>query len=508
LVQERIRPRYVGLLNFISRIFALFVGFAFITLVSRKLPVEVFGAWQYFSSVLTYFVIPASVINFWATREAGREKAVGRTTLQLSFLTSLVSLSFFLILVNLNLFMRTEISNLVIYVFALWIVAYFVTTSAEAINYGLNPTLNVISSIVFEAVKLFFGVLLVVVFKLSLLGAILSIVLAFFFEFTFFVVMNPKMLSGNFDRTLIRKWIGNAWLPLITTLPGFISSLDVIFLGYILGSSSVIPIAYFKAALTFGSIVGYAGAISFAIYPKILKEGIDNSKSYIEDIVSLTNMFGIPMMFGAIILSEPLLCILREEYSVARNALILLSVSSLLGANRSIFTSVLLGSEKADEKVSSFSKDLVNSLLFKLPMLDSINSLLYVVTLALATIVLSGLKAEYEFFATALAFSNLLWNLVFTFYYFSKVKSLIKLNLPKNSFIKYTISSLVMSVVLVLIYPKSAVSEKLFLVLYGVLPVILIGTIVYFLFLLLIDKNTRVLVRKVVLLLTSLTNSK
>jgi hypothetical protein len=65
-----------------------------------------------------------------------------------------------------------------------------------------------------------------------------------------------------------------------------------------------------------------------------------------------------------------------------------------------------------------------------------------------------------------------------------------------------------MSVVLVLIYPKSAVSEKLFLVLYGVLPVILIGAIVYFLFLLLIDKNTRVLVRKVVLLLTSLTNSK
>ncbi len=134
--------------------------------------------------------------------------------------------------------------------------------------------------------------------------------------------------------------------------------------------------------------------------------------------------------------------------------------------------------------------------------------MLYVVTLALATIALSGLKVGYELFATALAFSNLLWNLVFTFYYFVKVKSLVKLSLPKNSFIKYTISSLIMSVVLVLMYPKSAVSEKLFLVLYGVLPVIVIGAAVYFLVLLLIDKNTRALVRRVVFLLTSLTNSK
>lgn len=495
-------------MNFISRIFSLFVGFAFITLISRKLPIETFGAWQYFSSVLTYFVIPASVINFWATREAGREKAIGRTAIQLSFFVSLASLSLFLVLANLNLFVRTDVSNLVIYVFALWIVAYFVTTSAEAINYGFNPTLNVISSFVFETIKLLFGILLVVAFKLSLFGTVLSIVLAFIFEFMFFVVMNPKMLSGSFDYALIKKWIGNAWLPLINVLPGFIASLDVIFLGYLLGSNSTIPIAYFKAALTFGSIVGYAGAVSFAIYPKILKEGIDNSKSYIEDIISLTNMFGIPMMFGAIILSEPLLCILREEYSVAKDALILLSVNSLLGANRSIFTSVMLGSEKADEKVSSFSKDLINSFLFKLPVLDSINSLLYIVTLASATIMLANLGANYEFFAIALAFSSLIWNLVFTSYYFVKVKSLVKLNLPKASFVKYIISSLIMSIVLIIFYPKSAVSEKLFLVLFGVLPVIAIGAIVYFLVLLLIDNNTRVLARRIIFFLTNSINSK
>lgn len=500
--QEKIRPRYVGLLNFISRIFALFVGFAFITLISRRLPIEDFGIWQYFSSVLTYFVIPASVINFWATRDAGREKAVGRTTLQLSFFISLLSFLLFLALVNLNFFIRADVSNTVVYILAFWIVAYFVTTSAEAVNYGLNPTLNIISSIVFESTKLFFAILLVVILKLSLLGVILSIVLALFLEFMFFVVVNPNTLSGIFDRTLIRKWISNAWLPLVNALPGFIASSDVIFLGYLLGSNSVISIAYFKAALTFGNIVGYAGAISFAIYPKILKEGIDNSKHYIEDIISLTNMFGIPMMVGAIILSEPLLCILREEYSVARTALILLSVSSLLGANRSIFTSVLLGSEKADEKVSSFSKELINSFLFKLPVIDSLNSLLYVITLAIASIVLLHLRAGYDSFATVLAFSNLLWNSFFTFLYFTKVKSVVKLNFPKKSLMKYTISSLIMSIVVVLLYPKSAVSEKLFLVLYGVLPVIAIGAAVYFLVLLLIDDNARALARRLTFVLT------
>ncbi|MBO3800756.1 MAG: hypothetical protein QXS21_01695 [Thermoproteota archaeon] len=508
MVQEKIRPRYVGLLSFLSRIFALFTGFAFITLVSRKLPVEIFGAWQYFSSVLVYFIIPASVINFWATREAGREKIVGRTTIQLSFFVSLVSLSLFLLLANLNIFVRTEIPNFILYIFALWIFAYFITTSAEAVNYGLNPTLNVISSIIFEIIKLFFGVLLVVIFNLSLFGAVLAIVLALLLEFMFFVVMNPKMLSGNFDRVLIKKWTSNAWLPLVNVLPGFIASLDVIFLGYLLGSNSVIPIAYYKAALTFGSLVGYAGAISFAVYPKVLKEGIESSKSYIEDIISLTNMFGIPMMFGAIILSEPLLCILREEYSVARDALILFSISNLIGANKSIFTSVLLGSEKADESVNSFSKDLINSILFKLPVIDSINSFLYVLTLALITIVLVDLKAKYELFATALAFSNLIWNFIFTTYYFIKVKSLIKLNLPKSQFMKYIISSLVMSIVLILMYPKSAVSEKLSLVLYGVFPVVAVGAVVYFVVLFLIDKNTRVLTRRAILLLTNSANLK
>jgi hypothetical protein len=261
----------------------------------------------------------------------------------------------------------------------------------------------------------------------------------------------------------------------------------------------MVPIAYFKAALIFGSVVGYAGAISFAIYPKILKEGVGNSKSYIEDIISLTNMFGIPMMIGAIILSEPLLCIFREDYGVAKVALAILAVSNLLGANRSIFTSILLGSEKADENVDSFSEDLVRSLLFKVPVIDSLNSLLYILTFVPVAFLLASFNMRYEYFATAMALCNLLWNLFFTFYYFAKVKAIVKLDFPKSLLAKYFFSSLLMTFVLILTYPKTAVSEKLLLVVSGVFPAIAIGAIVYFSVLLLIDKNTRALAKKVVL---------
>lgn len=510
MAQEKIRPRYVGLLNFLSRIFSLFVGLAFTVAVSRRLPVEIFGVWQYFSSILSYFVIPASVINFWATREAGREKTVGRTTMQLSFLISILSLLFFIVLVN--LFVTANVSNSVIYAFALWIVSYFVATSAEAVNYGFNPTLNAVASVIFEFSKLILGILLVVILNLSLLGAVLSIVAAFFLEFAFFILMNPKTLSGSFEYSLVKKWLSNAWLPLVSALPGFIASSDIVlFLPFVLGYfnlNPMVPIAYFKAALIFGSVVGYAGAISFAIYPKILKEGVDNSKSYIEDIISLTNMFGIPMMVGAVILSEPLLCIFREDYGVAKVALAILAVSNLLGANRSIFTSILLGSEKADESIDSFSEDLAKSLLFKVPVIDSLNSLLYVLTFVPVAFLLASFNVRYEYFATAMALCNLLWNLFFTFYYFTKVKAIVKLDFPKSLLAKYFFSSLLMALVLILMYPKTAVSEKLLLVVSGVFPAIAIGAIVYFSFLLLIDENTRALAKKVVLFLFHSLNLK
>jgi len=505
LNREKIRPRLLGLLNFISRIFALLVGVAFTTLVSRKLEPEVFGTWQYFSNLLTYFVIPVFIINFWATREVSRGKNVGRMVILLSFLISLFSSFIFYLLTKLSS-LDSLTSKLTLLAFSIWIPSYYLATSAEALSYGTTPTLNVLSVFVFESSKLVFGILLVVLLKLSLFGAVLSVVIAFVLEFIFFVVLNPSILSGSFELVLFKKWFGNAWIPLIGALPGFISSLDVIILKFILdsyGLNSMVAVAYFKAALMFGSLVGYAGAISFAVYPKVLREGTNDSRKFLEEVISLTNMLGIPMVFGLIILSEPLLFVLREEYGIAKGALIVLSISSLIATNKSIFSTVLLGAERADVNVESFSKKLFKSFLFKVPFLESLSSFFYIISSSFLTLIFASNGFAYEFFPLGLAICNLFWNIPTTFYYFSKVRSEVKLNFPFKLCTKYIFSSIVMSILLLVIYPKSAISERLILVLSGLIPTIVVGAFVYFLVLILIDNYTRTVFKRVLQLLLS-----
>jgi len=103
--------------------------------------------------------------------------------------------------------------------------------------------------------------------------------------------------------------------------------------------------AYYGVSSAIASVVAYSSSLAFALYPKLLA----GAKS--DDVtlsLRMVLMFAMPMLIGAIILSEDLLLTLNPAYGAASPILIILALSSLFASLSSIFESIIMGVENFD----------------------------------------------------------------------------------------------------------------------------------------------------------------
>jgi len=134
----------------------------------------------------------------------------------------------------------------------------------------------------------------------------------------------------------------------------------------------------------------------------------------------------------------------------------------------------------------------------KIPLAELIGSIVYVVCVPITAKVLTDLNASFLSISLSTVICLLSVNFFLTIYYFKTSKKLIHFKIDLKKISKFLFSTLIMSVTIFLMHPESAKSEQILIVLLSLMPVILIGALVYFLTLSIIDIGFRRLVKSLV----------
>ncbi|MCX8183862.1 MAG: hypothetical protein N3F08_05535 [Crenarchaeota archaeon] len=480
-----IRLKYSGLVNFASRMISVLTGLLFTMLVTRRLTEELFGTWQFYASLLSYFTIPSSIANYWLTRFTGRGKPVAKSGVLFNSMVSLVSAAFFTVLSPIFA-SSVSIDLPTILAFIVWIIIIHHTSSLESVCHGVEPHIVGYGTIFFETSKVVIGVMLVGYFRLSLFGAVLSVDLALIIQALYYSLRLSKHLKGSFLPRDVGRWFRMGWIPLASIAPGIMYSQDALVLTLLTGS--LLPVAYIRAANIFAGVILFAGSLAIGLYPKLLSGGTGRD---IEESLELVLLFLIPMTLGQLILAEPLLYLLREGYGPVHNVLRIMTLCSAITVLKSFFSTVILGVEKIDVNENASWKKLVNSYLIRIPFVDFSGSIVYITITAVVAEILNDFDSPLILFSMYAALCYLLVNLFIMSYYLRLSRRLVNFSLDFRRVSKLFISGIVMSSVLLMLYPESAKSGQIMIVLTSLMPVILVGIIVYFTALCLLDRESR-----------------
>jgi O-antigen/teichoic acid export membrane protein len=478
-----VRLRYTGLITFLSRIISVFTGFVFITLVTRNLTLDDFGAWQYILLLTSYMTFPQSVVNYWITRYIARELKAAKTGLILSLVFSLIGLGVFLLIsppaadsvnISLNYFL---IASFVIPILG-------TETSLEAIAHGCAPQLAGYGFLIFEITKVISGFITIFYLRTGLFGAIVSLLFSYIAQTMFLFVSLRSHIIGDFDGNMAKKWMKIGWIPLYGGAASFLASLDALIVILLISSSE--PMAFWRAASTITGIVGYSSLLASALYPKLLAGG---DKRDVETSLNLVLMFAIPSLIGALILAEPLLRILRYEYDVAANILRINALLVFLGSLTTVLNSIVTGTEKADVEETSFRR-LLKSRLFLLPTISYVYlafylPLVYIITLMLKNTAIESLYVNIPLILNIVAF---LFYIPVFIYSYRLAHRVLPFKFPVKHTGKYILASTILAAILILFYPHSTIETVL---------MVLLSAIIYCGVLFVIDEETRDLAKRI-----------
>jgi hypothetical protein len=193
------------------------------------------------------------------------------------------------------------------------------------------------------------------------MGAIIIVIFTQLALVLFLTTVNLKVIkSSKLDLDIAKSWLKHSWLPLFGAGAGIVSALDVILVR--LTSGSELPVAYYGVALTIGSIVTKANALASGLYPRLLAK-VHLSETAVA--IRLIYNFAIPLSVFSFFYAEPISAVFGLKYLAATNIVRVVALSSLISVFSLFLDTVILGVERRDaEKLTS--KDLVNSMLFKL----------------------------------------------------------------------------------------------------------------------------------------------
>ena len=120
--------------------------------------------------------------------------------------------------------------------------------------------------------------------------------------------------------------------------------------------------AYYQAALSFTTIVGYSSSLAFAMYPKLLAKTCPDEQ--VATSFRTVLMLAIPLATITMVMSTSFLTILNVSYSVAWPVLIALTINTLVGVVTSFYSSLVMGREAFDAEGKISLRKLVRSKIF------------------------------------------------------------------------------------------------------------------------------------------------
>jgi len=483
--------RHAGLTSFFASIFSVGTGLLFSVMVARRLAVTDYGVWQYYSVMIAYLSLPSSITCFWLTRELGRGSAVLHTGLSFGGLLSSAA-SLLLVGVALLSDPSVQVSVDVLLALAVCLILTYMSNSMDAAVSGVSPGLYGVGRVILEISKVMAGLFLVVVWRMGLLGAILSINVALGLKSLVIYLRIPKDKGGRVDLSTGLLWLRRWWIPTIATLPGLVSSLDLVVLT--LATGSTVSTAYLGLSKTVSAIVGFSSLLAISLYSGLLR---GSGGKYIEESMRLVLLFAIPMTVGLVSLALPITHLFGSSYAPSALATQLLSVAAFFAVIRDISITVIQGTEAVDNRVDASPSEFAKSGLVVPHVIQLGGYLVYVLMLLGVVYCLGPVTLSLGDLSTVAAVINLAVTAPVSVLVWRLSKRRYRYRTPWAEIARYAFAATVMLAVLLIVYPTQAVSVRISDVVAGLVPAVAVGAITYFAVLTAIDRRLRDELRRV-----------
>lgn len=370
-MRASIKPRRTGLVVFGSKIGSIFTGFLFLIMMTRSLIPSQFGLWEFITDIVLFAAYPTGILTYWATRDVARGKVVGKTTIILNLLTSMLGIVLFLAfgLASYSVIGAT---------FAPFILAIILvpltywTQATNALVGGYDPAITGYSLMVSEPAKLLVAYPLLFVFNLKIMGVILAIAVSYFVQAAVSTYLVRSVTTDRVDLSVARRWLKDAHIPAIYMIPYLLGIADTFVAS--LARGGTFQVGYYQAAFQVATIVAYSTSLSVAIYPLLLR---DRSETLPTELLEFSLLFAIPMAAGAMALAPQILFLLSPEYVTSSTALIILSFWAVASLTSGFLDSSLTGSERADLAVENRTRSILKSVLLKVPLVNAVGYAVY-----------------------------------------------------------------------------------------------------------------------------------
>ena len=487
-----IRVAYSGLISMLIGLISVITGLVFTLIVTRTLTPEEYGSWGLIGSLIMYVLILDPIITYWTTRELARGVDSGKTALVTHGLFSLAGVGLYF-LISIFIANETVVPFEILLVGALLVPVTFVNRVLTALNLGWKPQATSYGIIAFELSKIPFAILLVIMLDLGLEGAIFATLIAYIASIIVLGINARSKLRTSLQKIFLKKWIKLSWIPLYRHSSAVVFSLDVAI--FVIICDSVIGVAYYSAALAISILVGHAGLVAQALYPKLLSGG---SKEHLNESLIRYFYFGFPLVAISIAFAQPSLFALNPEYAIAVIVVVLMTLRTFLYKLSNIFQEALHGSESIDASENPKFVDFVKSKLFTLPTIILIQYSLYVLILAIVLLLTKGDSTQLELVIN--------WSIVslgvqipFTAYFYRMVRNQFSLSIDAKTSVKYLLTSILVFGIVYLITEEFLVyHESIFHFLPNLILYIGLGVLMYALITLSIDLRTRNLAKSII----------
>jgi O-antigen/teichoic acid export membrane protein len=484
LAKREIRTHYSGLIIFIAKLLTVATGIAYALMVANSLSQNEYGIFGTFNWMIPYFTLLAGPVTFWTMRFAARNKEGASKTgvvanLTLGAIATLIYLAFLPVVtgaLGLQSYAAVYIAA------AAQVIETYSIAVLEACLQAQRPHFVGYGLLIGEVAKVSLAYFFLMTFHLALLGVMLSIGIAYAIKIAFYFKTLVEELKQRIVFRYVREWIRGSAFNLYSIAGDRIAA-TVFYMLTIYGRE--IGMSYYYAALQIANVITYSSFLAYALLPKLLAEGkIDEATVSLKMVL----MFAIPMTAGAIAIPNSYLLFLKVsgEYTVATPVLIILAFDSLISIISTIYTFVLYGIEKVDEKAKIPFNEVMRSRLFisfSMPYAHS------AITLPTTWYALTYLAHNDPLqVATYVTGINTIGHLATFIVLYIVVRKAVRLKIPWASIGKYVAASMVMALMLFLAYPKTRSSTLIFTA---------TAAGVYFALLIVLDKETRMLVRMI-----------
>ena len=477
--QKEIRTYYSGLIVFAAKLVSVATGTAFTLIVARSVTQNEYGNWGTLNIILPYFTLLSAAVPFWTMRFVARDKP--NSTKTGVFANGGIGLAavlvYFALLPIIVPAFKLENYVLPLSLMALQIIEIYMITAFEASLQAQHPHFVGHGLVIGEVVKVSLASVLIMSLGYGVVGAVLSVATAFAVRTLFYSRLVLKELKLKLETSYIKEWLKGSALNVYNVIGDRIAAIIFLMLSIYGGE---IATSYYQAAMPIANIITYSTFLAFALVPKLLSEG--NMKD-VTSTLKIVLMFAIPMTIGVVAMPESYLLILNPVYGEAALLLAILAVDSLIITISSVFSYVIFGIEKADEKAKIPFSQLAKSRLFKIFSLPYVHS---VITLPVAYYVTTRLVSNDPLsVAVYLIAINTAAHLAMLVVTYVLMQRAARVEIPWKNIAKYTVSSAAMAILLFLVHPTRA---------FLTIAAAAAGGTVYFAILLALDTDSRRLI--------------